>query len=186
MSKNSEYWPYKDPRYRQLGIDEAVIPASESLKDVTKRTSLFWDDKIVPLLRDGKQIMIVGHENNLRSIIKRLDNISDDDILHVELPRAIPLVYSLDRVTLKPIKLAEPEAYLSATYLCDKDQLKHITMRDQQQVYDTSVSESTIEKVGQPYHGFPPKISIKIDTLAKPNVWKIHDYLHSNHYNNYK
>lgn len=72
MSKDSPYWPYKDPRYAKLGIREEDIPYSESLKDVTKRTSKFWDNSITPLLKQGKRLLLVGHENNLRSIIKRL------------------------------------------------------------------------------------------------------------------
>lgn len=53
-------------RYKLLGINEDELPLCESLKDVTKRTSVFWDDVITPLLKQGKKIMIVGHENNLR------------------------------------------------------------------------------------------------------------------------
>lgn len=103
MSPDSPYWPGNDERYSSLGIADK-LPLSESLKDVTKRTSVFWDEVIVPELRLKKKILIVGHENNLRSLIKRLDDISDTDILQVELPRAIPLVYKLHADTLKPIK----------------------------------------------------------------------------------
>ena len=105
MTRDSQYWPGKDPRYKALGILDDDIPYSESLKDVTKRTSVFWDDVIVPQLKHKKKVLIVGHENNLRSIIKRVDDISEQDILHIELPRAIPLVYNLDPVTLKPIRM---------------------------------------------------------------------------------
>ena len=119
MTKDFIFWPGNDPRYYKLGklllkssrewsirlgIKGDEIPLSESLKDVTKRTSAFWNEVIVPQLQQGKRLLIVGHENNLRSIIKQLDDISDDAILHVELPRAIPLVYELDPQTLKPIK----------------------------------------------------------------------------------
>ena len=103
MSPDSPYWPANDERYHALGIADQ-LPRSECLKDVTKRTSVFWDEVIVPQLKQKKRVLIVGHENNLRSIIKRLDEISDKDILQVELPRAIPLVYKLHPTTLKPIK----------------------------------------------------------------------------------
>ena len=142
MSPDSEFWPYKDPRYEILGIPEESIPRSESLKDVTKRTSQFWDNEIVPQLNNRKKVMIVGHENNLRSLIKRLDNVSDEDILHVELPRAVPLLYMLDPDTLKPLQSKDSPEYLSGKYLFDKNELARIAERDQRQVYDLSVKET--------------------------------------------
>jgi len=134
MTKDSKYFPGKDPRYQILGINDDDIPLSESLKDVTERTSKFWEEEIVPKLKQGKRLLIVGHENNLRSIIKRLDGISNEDILHLELPRAIPLIYHLDPVTLKPIKQKGAAKYLSARYLSDKDQVDRIAERDLKQV----------------------------------------------------
>jgi 2,3-bisphosphoglycerate-dependent phosphoglycerate mutase len=109
-------------KHHYPGIKEDQIPQSESLKDVTVRTSEFWDDVIVPQLKLNKKLMIVGHENNLRSIIKRLDGISEADIINVELPRAVPLLYHLDPETLKPIKsdTSDPADLLSGTYLFDK------------------------------------------------------------------
>jgi 2,3-bisphosphoglycerate-dependent phosphoglycerate mutase len=135
MDKDHDYWPYNDPRYAKLGITEDMIPLSESLKDVTKRTSVFWDETIVPQLRKGKRIMIVGHENNLRSIIKRLDNISAEDILHVELPRAIPLEYMLDPVTFTPIPVEGAATGLSGRYLESEEVVKEIYERDLKLVY---------------------------------------------------
>jgi 2,3-bisphosphoglycerate-dependent phosphoglycerate mutase len=120
MTKDFIFWPGNDPRYYKLGVKPDDIPLSESLKCVTKRTSVFWDEVIVPQLRQGKRLLIVGHENNLRSLIKRLDDISNDDILHVELPRAIPLVYELDPVSLKPIRgLPGCVAPLNGRYIGD-------------------------------------------------------------------
>lgn len=135
MDRNHEFWPGNDERYKRLGITDDMIPASESLKDVTKRTSIFWDNVIVPELRMKKKVMIVGHENNLRSIIKRLDDISDEDILRVELPRAIPLEYTLDAETLKPIKVEGAANFLSARYLESQDVVKEIYERDLKLVY---------------------------------------------------
>jgi len=145
MSREFKFWPGKDPRYQALGISDDDIPVSESLKDVTKRTSAFWDEVIVPQLRQGKRLLIVGHENNLRSIIKRLDGISNEDILHVELPRAIPLLYELDAQTLKPVPPeggVETAAGLTGRYLGDAEQLQKIAERDKKQVYDLSVKEN--------------------------------------------
>jgi len=142
MSKTSQFWPGKDIRYKVLGIPEHMIPTHESLKDVTKRTSIFWDEEIVPQLKLKKKILIVGHENNLRSLIKRLDDISDEEIINLELPRAIPLVYHLDPDTLKPIKMDGAAPLLNGKYLGDPEQLRRIAERDQAQVYDVSITDN--------------------------------------------
>eukprot|EP00607_Mallomonas_marina_P005087 CAMPEP_0182427894 /NCGR_PEP_ID=MMETSP1167-20130531/20638_1 /TAXON_ID=2988 /ORGANISM="Mallomonas Sp, Strain CCMP3275" /LENGTH=280 /DNA_ID=CAMNT_0024610467 /DNA_START=230 /DNA_END=1072 /DNA_ORIENTATION=+ len=142
MTKDYQYWPGHEYRYEMLGIDPHIIPLAESLKEVTIRTSEFWDEKIVPQLKAGKKILIVGHENNLRSMIKRLDKISNEDILHLELPRAIPLLYHLDRVTLEPIKLRDHAKMLSGKYLTDAESLEQIAVRDQKQVYDLNVKDN--------------------------------------------
>jgi 2,3-bisphosphoglycerate-dependent phosphoglycerate mutase len=159
MTKDSEYYIFNDPRYNKLGLSEKDIPLSESLKDVTIRTSQFWDEEIVPLLNKKKKIMIVGHENNLRSLIKRLDNISEKDIINLELPRAIPLLYLLDPITLKPVPQNDnlknsSTVLLNGRYLCDQEQLKEIALKDQLQVYDLTQKESLETS---PYLGFPPK-----------------------------
>ena len=75
-------------------LDE--IPRSESLKCTKARSKVYWDDVIAPSLRAGKTLLIVGHENNLRSLIMRLEDISREDIINLDLPRAIPLAYRLD------------------------------------------------------------------------------------------
>lgn len=142
MTKHYKYWPGSDPRYEALGIKEDELPLAESLKDVTVRTSAFWDEEIVPKLRTGKKLLIVGHENNLRSIIKRLDNISNDDIINLELPRAIPLLYYLHPISLEPIKQEGAVGLLNGRYLTDKSHLESVAIRDQQQVYDLNVKEN--------------------------------------------
>lgn len=139
MHPNSPYWPFKDSRYKKLGITEDQIPRSESLKDVTNRTSVFWDTVIAPLLSQEKKVLIVGHENNLRSLVKRLDSIPDDKIIDIELPRAVPLVYDIDVDTLKPIPKEGTAEGLSGKYLMEKEQLHKIAERDLRQVYDLSV-----------------------------------------------
>ena len=148
MSRESPYWPYKDPRYARLGIKEEDIPLSESLKEVTKRTSVFWDNVVIPQLQQKKHILIVGHENNLRSMIKRLDGISNEDIINIELPRAVPLLYELDPTTFKPVPLENAAPGLKGRYLGDREQVKKIAERDQQQVYDLSIKQ-TLETVSK-------------------------------------
>eukprot|EP01041_Mallomonas_annulata_P009679 gene9679-20124_t len=142
MTKDYKYWPGHDYRYEMLGINVDEIPLAESLKEVTERTSKFWDEEIAPQLRKQKKLLIVGHENNLRSIIKRLDNISNDDIINLELPRAIPLLYYLDPITLEPIKQPDSAKMLSGKYLSDKKSLEKIAERDHKQVYDLNVKEN--------------------------------------------
>jgi 2,3-bisphosphoglycerate-dependent phosphoglycerate mutase len=134
-------------RYAHLGIPLDDIPLSESLKDVAQRTGVFWNDVIAPQLRLKKRLLIVGHENNLRSIIKTLDGISDDDVINLELPRAIPLVYNLDPVTLKPLREDLDEAtsqdkLMSGRYLCTPEELKQLATRDQKQVYDLQCQQN--------------------------------------------
>ena len=117
-----------------------------------------------------------------RSIIKRLDNISNTDILNVELPRAIPILYSLDKETLKPIKLEGHADYLNGRlstiyslthslphslthrYLISQEALSKIADRDQRQVYDTDIKE-TLET--SPFLGHPPK---PLDVLEKKST----------------
>lgn len=147
MSRHSRFWPGKDPRYKTLGITDDMIPASESLKQVVERTKPFWNEVIVPRLRLGKKLLIVGHENNLRSILKVLDNIPDSEIINVDIPRSIPLVYHLDHVTLSPIGNRDPETLLTGRYLGAKDVIKDLQERDRLQVYDLNVKRN-LETVG--------------------------------------
>src|SRR3569832_2446811 len=66
------------------------IPLTESLKDTVERTSVYWDEVLAPALQQGKTLLIVGHENNLRSLLMRLEDIDPHDVLHLNLPRAVP------------------------------------------------------------------------------------------------
>jgi len=91
----------KDPRY--AGLDQAQIPLTECLKDTVARVMPAWDEEIAPAIRAGKQILISAHGNSLRAIIKMLDNISDTDIVGLNIPNGQPLVYELDD-NLKPIR----------------------------------------------------------------------------------
>eukprot|EP00953_Heterococcus_sp_UTEX-ZZ885_P023065 12709-Heterococcus_DN1.PRE.5 len=64
------------------------------------RSTAYWESVIAPAVRAGRRVCVCGHENNLRSLLKHLDGVSDEDIVHVELPRAVPLVYHLDKLTV--------------------------------------------------------------------------------------
>ena len=94
-------YPGNDPLYRNL--DKSLLPLSESLKDTSKRVLEYYKEEIEPTIREGENVMIVAHGNSLRGLIKYLDNISDEDIMNVEIPTGVPLVYELSD-DLTPIK----------------------------------------------------------------------------------
>ena len=105
---------FGDPRY--AGLDKGQIPLTECLKDTVARVMPAWDEEIAPQIRAGKNILISAHGNSLRAIIKMLDNISDTDIVGLNIPNGQPLVYELD-ADLKPIKhyyLGDQEAIAAA------------------------------------------------------------------------
>ena len=76
---------------------------TESLKDTVERFLPYWHSTIEPLLRENKRILVVAHGNSLRSLEKHLDGVSDEDIVKLEIPTGVPLIYELDE-TLKPLK----------------------------------------------------------------------------------
>jgi 2,3-bisphosphoglycerate-dependent phosphoglycerate mutase len=111
LEESSEYWPGRDPRYAKLKPGE--LPRSECLKDTVARFLPLWDGEIAPRIRKGERVLITAHGNSLRALVKHLDGVSDDDIVELNIPTGIPLVYELDD-NLKPIKpryyLGDPEA----------------------------------------------------------------------------
>ena len=92
----------KDPRYSD-GPSADEFPMFESLKLTIERTLPYWNDTIVPQIKEGKKIIIAAHGNSLRGIVKHLDNMSNDDIMGLNLPTGIPFVYKLDE-KMKPIE----------------------------------------------------------------------------------
>ena len=107
--------PGKDPRYASLKADE--LPLTECLKDTVDRFLPYWHETIAPALRDGSRVLVAAHGNSLRALVKYLDNVSNEDIVGLNIPTGIPLVYELDD-DLKPIRhfyLGDPEAIKKAT-----------------------------------------------------------------------
>lgn len=100
LEKDDPRHPRHDPRYRELSDEET--PATESLKDTLARTLPCWHDQITPLIRSGKRVLLVAHGNSLRALVKHLDGVSDADIVDLNIPTGIPLVYELDE-QLKPL-----------------------------------------------------------------------------------
>ena len=90
-----------DPRYAQLRADQ--IPLTECLKDTVARVVPFWTESIAPAISSGKRVLLSAHGNSIRALVKYLDNISDQDIVSLNIPNGVPLVYELD-TQLKPIR----------------------------------------------------------------------------------
>jgi 2,3-bisphosphoglycerate-dependent phosphoglycerate mutase len=86
--------PGRDPRYASMPV--ADLPLTESLKDTVLRFLPFWDDTIAPAIHDGKRVLIAAHGNSLRALVKYLDRMSDEEIVELNIPTGVPLVYELD------------------------------------------------------------------------------------------
>ncbi len=116
-------FPGHDPRYDGLGPEE--LPRAESLKDTVARFLPYWHETIAPAVRAGRRVLIAAHGNSLRALVKYLDNIHDADIVGLNIPTGIPLVYELEE-DLRPIR----RYYLGDTAAAEKaardvaDQLK--------------------------------------------------------------
>jgi 2,3-bisphosphoglycerate-dependent phosphoglycerate mutase len=110
LTPDDERYPGHDARYAGLSRDE--LPLAESLKDTVARFLPYWQSAIVPDLQAGKRVLIAAHGNSLRALVKHLDQISEKDIVELNIPTGIPLVYELDD-SLRPLRhyyLGDPEA----------------------------------------------------------------------------
>ncbi|MFZ4794465.1 MAG: 2,3-diphosphoglycerate-dependent phosphoglycerate mutase [Blastocatellia bacterium] len=115
LDPQDERFPGRDPRYTALTAEE--LPLTECLKDTVARMLPHWHDQIAPAVRSGRKVIVAAHGNSLRALVKYLDNIPDDEIIGLNIPTGIPLVYELD-ADLKPIRhyyLGDPEAIARAT-----------------------------------------------------------------------
>lgn len=100
LSKDDERYPGNDPKYKDLTPEE--LPLAECLKDTLERVLPYYNNEIKKHLENKENVLVVAHGNSLRSIIKYLENISDEDIMNVEIPTGIPYVYELDdNLTIK-------------------------------------------------------------------------------------
>lgn len=109
LEVSDERYPGHDPRYRNL--TEEQLPLTECLKDTVARVLPFWHETIAQSIKSGQKVLVAAHGNSIRAMIKYLDNMSEDEILGLNIPTALPLVYELDQ-DLKPIKhyyLGDPE-----------------------------------------------------------------------------
>jgi 2,3-bisphosphoglycerate-dependent phosphoglycerate mutase len=114
LTRDDDRFPGKDPRYQDLKLKD--IPLSECLKDTVARTLPYWHETIAPAVKSGQRVLVCAHGNSLRGLVKYLDNIPDQEIVELNIPTGIPLVYELDE-DLKPIRhyyLGDPEAVARA------------------------------------------------------------------------
>ncbi len=123
LTADDPRFPGREARYRDLGPNE--LPLTECLKDTVERFLPYWHDAIAPAVKSGKRVIISAHGNSLRALVKYLDDISEKDILELNIPTGIPLVYELGD-DLKPLRsyyLGDPQAAQKAAQAV-ADQLK--------------------------------------------------------------
>jgi len=106
LTQDDPRHPRFDARYAR--VPAAELPATECLKDTVARVTPFWNDAIAPAIRSGRRVLIAAHGNSLRALLKSLEDIADEDIVHLNIPTAQPLVLELD-ADLKPLR---PHYYL--------------------------------------------------------------------------
>jgi 2,3-bisphosphoglycerate-dependent phosphoglycerate mutase len=114
LDRTDERHPRHDPQYRDLPPD--LLPATECLKDVVVRMLPYWHDRIVPDLLAGREPLVVAHGNSIRALVKHLDGISDEEIVDLNIPTGVPLLYELDD-SFSPVSsryLGNPEAAKAA------------------------------------------------------------------------
>ncbi|HDR04512.1 MAG TPA: 2,3-diphosphoglycerate-dependent phosphoglycerate mutase [Candidatus Marinimicrobia bacterium] len=94
LETTDERYPGFDPRY--AGLSNSELPRSECLKDTIERFLPHWENEVLPRMKEGKKVLIAAHGNSLRALVKHLDNISDDEIVSLNIPTGMPLVYELN------------------------------------------------------------------------------------------
>ncbi len=123
LAMDDERYPGRDPRYAGLRTED--LPLTESLKDTVARFLPYWHETIAPVVREGKRVIIAAHGNSIRALVKYLDKVPESEIVGLNIPTGIPLVYELDD-DLTPIRnyyLGDPEAAKKAAQAV-ADQLK--------------------------------------------------------------
>lgn len=114
LTADDDRFPGKDPRY--AGLKPSELPLTECLKDTIARALPYWHETIAPVVKSGKRVIVAAHGNSLRGLVKYLDNVSEQEIVGLNIPTGIPLVYELDD-QLKPTRhyyLGDPEAVRKA------------------------------------------------------------------------
>ena len=120
LDTDSPYWPGHDRRY--AGLDSDILPRGECLKDTVERIMPLWEGEMGPAIAAGQRLVVAAHGNSIRALVKHLDNIDDNDILGINIPTGVPLVYTLDD-SLRPIRQENSAGLLSGVYLGDPDEV---------------------------------------------------------------
>jgi 2,3-bisphosphoglycerate-dependent phosphoglycerate mutase len=168
MEDDHPFWHGNDRRYKYLSSDQLERSRAESLKDTANRILPFYRSQIIPSLRAGNKCLIVSHANTIRTLIKHIDNISDEDIKGMSIPTGIPLLYRLDK-NMRPVDpkmelefrfMIEPKGFTWATsrqhgfhgvYLGDLERLQEIqkkrdaTNRDWQRIILRNIARQLVE-----------------------------------------
>ncbi len=116
LTKDDPRHPGSDPRY--AGVPAKELPLTESLKDTIARVLPYWETEIVPQIRAGKRVLIAAHGNSLRALVKHLDGLTPEQIMEVNIPTGVPLVYRLDS-DLRPVSsgyLGDPDRVAAAMH----------------------------------------------------------------------
>ncbi len=114
LALDDERYERKDRRYAKLRPEE--VPLTECLKDTVERVLPLWNESIAPAIKSGKRLVVAAHGNSIRALVKYLDNVADDEIVGLNIPNGVPLVYELD-ANLKPLRsyyLGDSEAIARA------------------------------------------------------------------------
>ena len=152
LKRSDPYWPGKDRKYADLSVDQ--IPYTESLMDCMERTSPLWEQKIMYELQNGKNVMVVAHANTLRGLVKRIDNIGDEDIQEVAIPTGIPIIYKFDK-SLKSIppsgdRQTASQVHMKGLFLEKPGLLKEALKREQQWQRQVPGYQPTMERTITP------------------------------------
>lgn len=134
LDRSDPRFPGNDRRYAGLAAEQ--LPLAESLKDTVDRFLPYWFDTLVPALRSGQRVLVAAHGNSIRAMAKYLDGVSDQDIIGVNIPTGIPLVYKLDD-DLRPIRhhyLGDPEAVQRAMQqVASQGMVERLSPKDHQE-----------------------------------------------------
>lgn len=122
IDESSEYFPGNDVMYANVAKEE--LPKAESLKLTEDRFMKDWETVYVPEIKSGQKLLIAAHGNTLRALVKHLDNISSDEILGLNIPTGVPLVYELDE-NLQPIPHPDAIAPLKGRYVGNQEEVRN-------------------------------------------------------------
>eukprot|EP00553_Chaetoceros_curvisetus_P010891 CAMPEP_0204641270 /NCGR_PEP_ID=MMETSP0717-20131115/50727_1 /ASSEMBLY_ACC=CAM_ASM_000666 /TAXON_ID=230516 /ORGANISM="Chaetoceros curvisetus" /LENGTH=280 /DNA_ID=CAMNT_0051661913 /DNA_START=55 /DNA_END=897 /DNA_ORIENTATION=- len=200
MTDDHEFWHGNDRRYKNLTSEQIERSRAESLKDCAERILPFFNSHVVSSLRSGNKCLIVSHANTIRTLIKHIDNISDEDIKGMTIPTGVPLLYRLDK-KMRPVDpnvelefryMVEPKGYTWATsrqhgfhgvYLGDLERLQEIqskrdaSNRDWQRIILRNVAraldESCADTVGAVGDGVMEirQLYFQLDTKMKEHQY---------------